>query len=417
MPNQIAFATLGSLGDLHPCLAMGIELRSRGHNVTIVTTEFYRSRVEQAGLKFCPMRPDWDPTAPDLIAQCEDLKKGPEILFRRLILPHLRSTYEDLLAAASGADLMVAGELVYAAPLVAEKLGLRWASVILSPCSFFSAYDPSVLVTAEWMMKVRKAGRMPYRILLDVARMGTRHWWNPVRKLRNEEGLSRGCDPLMQDKFSPDLVLALFSSWLASAQPDWPRQTVQPGFVFHDGASSGVHCSPELDQFLSTGEPPLVFTLGSTAAGHPGAFYRTSIKAARRISARAVLIGATREITWVTPDILSLPYVPYSDVFPYASVVVHQGGSGTTAQALRAGKPMLFVPWGWDQPDNGARVERLGAGLCIPKRQYSVESAAASLCRLRSETSFALKAQAAAAHIQSEEGLSKAADWIERLVL
>jgi UDP:flavonoid glycosyltransferase YjiC (YdhE family) len=131
------------------------------------------------------------------------------------------------------------------------------------------------------------------------------------------------------------------------------------------------------------------------------------------MSARAVLIGATREVKWIARDILSLPYAPYSEIFPLASVVVHQGGSGTTAQALRAGKPMLFVPWGWDQPDNGARVERQGAALCIAKEQYSVETAVASLHRLRHEPSFTLKAQDAAARIRGDGGLAMAADRIE----
>jgi rhamnosyltransferase subunit B len=416
MTRHIAFATLGSLGDLHPCLALATELKRRGHSLRIITTEFYRKKVEQAGIEFCPMRPDWDPTDPDLIGQCDDLKRGPEILIRKMILPHLRPSYDDLLAAADGADLMLAGELGYAAPLVAEKLALRWASIILSPSSFFSADDPSVLVPAPWMMSVRKLGRLPYSFLMNAARVGTRHWWNPVRTLRREEGLRVSCEPLMKDKFSPHLVLALFSSWLASVQPDWPQQTVQPGFVFHEDSHAGRPYTEELNQFLFTGDPPLVFTLGSTAVSHPGNFYRTSIDATRRMSARAVLIGATREVTRIAPDILSLPYAPYSEVFPSASVVVHQGGSGTTAQALRAGKPTLFVPWGWDQPDNGARVQRQGAALCIPKEKYSAESAVASLRRLLEEPSFALKAQEAAAHIRREGSLVMAADHIEGLL-
>jgi rhamnosyltransferase subunit B len=170
--KQIAFATLGSLGDLHPCLALGRELRLRGHGVRMITTEFYRERVERAGFKFCPMRPNWDPTSPALIAQCEELKSGPEILIRKLVLPHIRAAYQDLLAALEGVDLMLAGELVYAAPLVAEKLSLRWASVILSPCSFFSAHDPSVLVNAPWMMNVRKAGWWAYRVSLNARGWG-----------------------------------------------------------------------------------------------------------------------------------------------------------------------------------------------------------------------------------------------------
>ena len=129
--KRIVFATIGSLGDLHPCIALALELKRRCHSVTIATTEFYRARVEELGIQFHPLRPNWNPTDSDLIRQCEDLKTGPEVLFRKLILPHLRDTYDDLVSAAAGMDLMIAGELVYAAPLVAEKIGLRWVSAIL----------------------------------------------------------------------------------------------------------------------------------------------------------------------------------------------------------------------------------------------------------------------------------------------
>ena len=136
-PKRILFATIGSLGDLHPCLALGQELQRRGHSITIAATEFYRDKVESVGFSFRPMRPNWNPTDQELIRQCEDLQTGPEILYRKLILPHLADTYHDLLAASTEADLLIAGELVYAAPLVAEKLKCRWISMILSPSSFF----------------------------------------------------------------------------------------------------------------------------------------------------------------------------------------------------------------------------------------------------------------------------------------
>ncbi|MGA2729528.1 MAG: glycosyltransferase [Terracidiphilus sp.] len=133
--KRILFATVGSLGDLHPCLALALELQRRGHIPTIATIEYYRRKVESLGLQFLPIGPNMDPTDGEMIRQCEDLKRGPEILFRKIVLPHLRDTYQDLLEAAAAADLMVAGELNYAAPLVSEKLGLRWVSAILSPAS------------------------------------------------------------------------------------------------------------------------------------------------------------------------------------------------------------------------------------------------------------------------------------------
>ena len=154
----------------------------RGHHVTIATTPYYRLKVEALGITFHPMRPDWDPTDPELIQQCDDLKKGPEVLYRKMLLPELRGTYTDLLSAARSADILIAGEIVYAAPLVAEKLNLRWVSLILSPFSFFSSFDPSVMVNAPALIHLRKAGPSVYRAGLNIARLATRHWSNPVRQ-------------------------------------------------------------------------------------------------------------------------------------------------------------------------------------------------------------------------------------------
>jgi rhamnosyltransferase subunit B len=91
-PKNIVTATIGSLGDLHPCLALGRELLNRGCRVTIATTPFYRSKVEDVGLSFRSMRPDWNPTDARLIRSCEDLRRGLEVLYRQMLLPELEHT-------------------------------------------------------------------------------------------------------------------------------------------------------------------------------------------------------------------------------------------------------------------------------------------------------------------------------------
>jgi rhamnosyltransferase subunit B len=411
--KRVLFATVGSLGDLHPCLALALELKRRGHSVTIATIEYYRSKVESLGIGFLPVRPDMDPTDREMIRQCEDLKRGPEILFRKIVLPHLRETYQDLLEAAAGADLMVAGELNYAAPLVAEKLGLRWVSAILSPASFFSAHDPSVIVNVPWLIHVRKAGWRAYRAVFNLGRRGTRHWWDPVRKLRRDEGLRPDCDPLFRDKFSPDLVLAMFSPLLARSQPDWPRPTRQTGFVFFDQQKSNEEADRKLAEFLAIPDPPIVFTQGSTAVHSPGDFYEVSAEAARKLGWRALLVGTDAVPGVPSPGILALPYAPYSQVFRSAAVIVHQGGSGTTGQALYAGRPQLIVPFGWDQPDNAMRVERLGVGIHLARSAYSVNSATAALERLLTEKQFSERAAQVGEQVRAEAGLTSACDAIE----
>jgi UDP:flavonoid glycosyltransferase YjiC (YdhE family) len=411
--KRIVMAALGSLGDLHPMLALALELQARGHRVTVASTPYYKDKVEALGIGFAPLRPDWDPTDRELIAKCEDLKTGPEVLVRQLVLPHLREIYEDLAAAATGADLMVAGELVFAAPLVAEKLGLRWVSGILSPTSFFSAHDPSLLVNIPHVYKLRRAGWVVNRTILEFGKLVSRHWWEPVRQLRREQGLRVKCDPLFYDKYSPDLVLALFSPAMAERQPDWPKQTLQPGFAFFDRGANGVEELPELEAFLAGGDAPIVFTLGSTAVHNPGKFYEMSLEAVRRLGRRAVLLGAKGLSGVDSAEVLNLPYAPHSQIFPRAAAIVHQGGSGTTGQAMRAGRPQLIVPYGWDQPDNGARVARMGVGLCLARREYSAMTAADALGRLLGDKRIAAKAAEVGMQIREEDALRVACDAIE----
>jgi len=131
---------------------------------------------------------------------------------------------------------------------------------------------------------------------------------------------------------------------------------------------------------------------------------------------RAVLLGASEGLGPSSSQILALRYAPYSQIFPHAAVNVHQGGSGTTGEALRAGRPQLIVPYGWDQPDNAVRVERLGAGVHLPRREYSADTATAALGRLLGESSFSERGARVGAQIRAEDGITSACDAIESLL-
>lgn len=182
-----------------------------------------------------------------------------------------------------------------------------------------------------------------------------------------------------------------------------------------DGTQGEAEITPELKQFLDVGEPPIVFTLGSAAVLDPGNFYQESIQAAKQLNRRAVLlIGKNPPPENLSEDILAVNYAPYSQIFPHACAIVHQGGIGTTAQALRAGRPTLVMPYSHDQPDNAAWVERLGTSRTIPRKQYSAPQAAKELSKLLNNSSYAIKAAEAAGIIKKENGVCVACDQIEK---
>jgi len=238
-----------------------------------------------------------------------------------------------------------------------------------------------------------------------------------VRQLRRELGLSPGKNALFDDKFSRDLTLALFSPEFAARQPDWPPNTVQPGFVFYDQDEARSSLVPELAAFLAAGEAPIVFTLGSTAVHDPRSFFDESARSAKQLKRRAVfLIGENPLPADLPNESIAVPYAPFSELFPKAAVVVHQGGVGTTAQGLRAGRPTLIMPCGFDQPDNAARVQRLGAGLTLSRDRYNARTAARTLDKLLTTPECAANAARIGLQLRAEDGIGNACDAVEDLL-
>jgi UDP:flavonoid glycosyltransferase YjiC (YdhE family) len=221
-------------------------------------------------------------------------------------------------------------------------------------------------------------------------------------------------DPIYEGQFSPDLTLALFSHVLADPQPDWPPHTRVTGFVFYDEPNP---LPPEVAQFLDAGPPPLVFTLGSSVVNTAGLFYHESVEAARRLGCRAVLLVGTdpqNQLPEPLPEgVLAVPYAPHGALFPRARAIVHQGGIGTTAQALRAGRPMLVVPHAYDQPDNAARVTKLGVARTLFPKHYVAQQVTVQLQALLAEPRYAQRATEVGHKVQVEAGDQQACDAIE----
>jgi UDP:flavonoid glycosyltransferase YjiC (YdhE family) len=208
--------------------------------------------------------------------------------------------------------------------------------------------------------------------------------------------------------------MALFSPLLAAPQPDWPSHTVVTGFcLFGEGTLSA-----ELREFLDSGPPPVVFTLGSSAVGTAGDFYRRSLEAIQRLGRRAVLLTGSHPQglpAKLPSHVLTVSYAPHAELFARASAIVHQGGIGTTAQALRAGRPMLIVPFAHDQFDNAERVRRLGAAEVLPRSRYTAHAAEKRLRDLLTRLSYAQAATRVGEQVRSENGTGVAADAIERV--
>ena len=425
MRRTVLITTFGSLGDINPYVALASELKERGYSPIIGTSGFYRDIVEKAGIDFRPIRPNVNLGDYSLIEKVMHPRNGPEILIREVLLPRLRESYQDLLEATKGADVLITHPITFAGPIVAEKTNIPWVSTILAPLSLFSAYDLPEFPLFPFLKNLDQFKPWMGGLIIRVAKFVARNWSEPIRRLRAEIGLPPGGDPIFEGQFSPGLVLGLFSPLLTKRKPDWPQNTRITGSLFYDketdrladksGADSDM--PDNLERFLESGPPPVVFTLGSSAAMAAGDFYMESVKAARMLGIRAVLLVGRdpRNIPAesLPDDIALFEYLPYSQIFPRAAAVVHHGGIGTTAQALRAGKPMLVVPFAFDQPDNAYRVTRLGVARTIYRHRYSAHRAATELKTLLSNTTCLRRAEQVGEIVRAEKGVAVACDAIE----
>jgi MGT family glycosyltransferase len=426
---RIVLTTMGSLGDLHPYIAIALELQRRGHQPVIATHGLYRERVESLRLEFAAVRPnfeEWGDTT-GVLREAMDERRGSKVVLHKLVLPYLRQSRDDLLVAARGADLIVDHVLTFTAPMVAEKLGIPRVSTTLQPLAMFSAHDPPVSPGVPWLRPLRDLGPAPWRLLWWIASLASRPWFRELAAIRAEMGLPPERAHPMFDARSRHLHLVLFSRELAAPQPDWPASAVQPGFPIHDRGGEGQGMPLALEVFLRQGEPPLVFTLGSSAVFAADDFYRAAAEAARKLGRRAVLLvgeHGLNDVPGVPPAahapagerVVAVPYAPHSELLPRALAVVHQGGVGTTAQAMRAGRPMLVVPFSHDQPDNADRLRRLGVARVLRRAHVGAAALASELESLLADRALALRAAEVAERIKLEPGAAGAADAIERVL-
>ena len=415
---RILFSTMGSLGDLHPYLAVAKGLLERGHSAVIATNGEHRQSVENAGVEFVEttsmvnVQGD-DPAAVERMLAALTTRGGEEFLVRELVMPQLRETYQVVMEAASGVDLLVSQTLGMTVPIVAEQRRLPWVATLLTPMLFMSTYDPPLIPAAAWLFRLRRLGPKFHRAVFDKAREQVFACEAPLHELRRELGVSALAGPALFDgQYSPYLNLALFDRVLAAPQPDWPARTEITGNPVYDGEADPGQLA-EFRAFLAEGEAPLVFALGSFAVLVAGSFWEHAVSASVRLGRRAVLLTGPTQLGELPPRIRAFPYLPYSEVFPHAAAIVHQGGIGTLARAMRSGRPQVIVPLAFDQPDNARRTVALGVARGIPLRRLTASKLVRALERVLRTPRYEQAATRLAGELEAFDGASRAA---ERLI-
>lgn len=408
---RVILATVGTDGDVFPHLGLGAVLRARGHRVTLAAPETYRDRALGLGLEFRPLVTAEDVgemlANPDL---WHPLRSGA--MMARWGAPMIPRQFEALAGLVRDPDsVLVANPGVLAARMVQEKLGVPTASLLLQPGLLPSSTAPPEmtggLTIPPWLPHPL---RRLYWLAVDAA------GYLLVARGLNRVRAGLGLPPIRRVFrwwLSPQLVIGLFPAWYAEPQPDWPLQLRLAGFGRFDGARSEL--PTDVRAFCAAGAPPIAFTLG-TGMAHAAGFFRAAVRACESLGARGILVTKFPGLlpSRLPPTIHHCAFAPFRQLLSVCGAVVHHGGIGTTAAALEAGCPQLILPLAWDQPDNAARVVRLGAGASLGRRQRTSGHIARALARLMTPE-VRNRCRSVAKCAAEVNGLEVAADWAERL--
>ncbi len=412
---QAVVIGLGSAGDVHPNVGLALALRKRGHDVMFVAPAVFRSLARSVGLEFVGLLTEEEYYAairdPDLWHPVRSFS----VVARRLILPALRVIYSIIESNFEpGRTVVAAPGFAFGARIAQEKLGVPLATVHLQPIMLRSAIRPGCFgfpnILGHLPRPIRKLYfRAADRFLIDGLLA------DETNAFRAELGLRpvrRFFDGWIH---SPQQVIGLFPEWFAPPVPDWPSNVALTGFPLWDDRDLRSS-SPELEEFLAAGDPPVVFTAGS-AMVHAKQFFRVSTEVCRAAGRRGLLLTQFPEqLPAVLPSgVRHFDYIPFSVVLPRCAALVHHGGIGTTAQAIAAGIPQLVVPMSQDQPDNAMRIRRLSIGDFILPKAYTKPRVIEKLDRLMS-SAVRDNCQRRAADLAPCQSLERASTLIEALV-
>jgi sterol 3beta-glucosyltransferase len=413
---RVTLITVGGRGDVQPILALALGLRDAGHDVTFATNPIFEDLVRAYGITMAPVHGN------PMAALQEDagqfwLESAENPLgFVRYLFAMARPIVDGLLrdsaVACKNADAVITTPLAIAGCHAAESLGIPYASAILQPNYPTRAFASPFASTSLQLGPIYN-----YTTHLLVEQLFWLSFRRPINRLRAAQGLA-AAGLLWPARRRRAPYLCGFSRQLIPTPRDWPAWVTPGGYWFLDRPPSWEPDS-ELTDFLAAGPPPVCLGFGSMKGRNPELLSEMAFAALKSAGLRAVFLTGWGGLApgAYSDDILVLRDVPHDYLYERVAAVVHHGGAGTTAAALRAGVPSIVLPFAIDQAFWGTRIAALGAGPApLNQRDLSEAKLAALLRAATGNPTFLEASQAIGERIRAEDGVAAAVSTFEAAI-
>ncbi|KAK0674339.1 family 1 putative glycosyltransferase [Cercophora samala] len=415
---NIVIMVIGSRGDAQPFLKIGKILKEKyGHRVRIATHPAFRDFVEQdSGLEFFSV--GGDPSElmsfmvknPGMIPTLSSVKAG-DIQKRRAAMAEMFQGFWRACINATDdehdvrnikmmgrrdpfvADAIIANPPSFAHIHCAEALGIPLHLMFTFPYTPTQAFPHPLASVKRSNVEEGYTNFISYPLVEMMV-------WQGLGDLVNEFRVGTlGLDPV-STLWAPGATYRLhvpftylWSPGLVPKPEDWGEEVEVSGFVFLELADS-FEPAGELTKFLEgsdqgagegeerEGEKPVVYIgFGSIVVDDPERFTEMIFEAVELAGVRALVSkgwgGLGGDKLDVPEDVYMLDNTPHDWLFPRVKACVIHGGAGTTAMALKCGKPTMIVPFFGDQHFWGSMVGNAGAGPeAVPYKELTAEKLA-----------------------------------------
>lgn len=418
---NVLLLTYGTRGDVQPYLALGQGLKARGHTVTLATSTRFEGFVAANGLKFAGMSDELLAVldTPEGKAMMENTSNIFDAVRHNLriagrISSIFRTQLEDSWRAAEIAkpDLVVFHPKGFAGQVIADAF--HCPAVLAMPFPMLVATGDRPHIGFPTLPFGRRYNRLTHHVVAALTDLSVK---GPVSSFRSRHGLGKAAaiSSLKSARGDRLVTLTLVSPSVVPEPGDWSETDHMSGYCFPE-PDKDYQPPRALSDFLQSGPPPVYIGFGSISGRNPARLADIAVRALKSAGQRGILATGWGGLSPgdVPDDVLVLDQAPHDWLFPKLAAIVHHGGAGTTAAALRAGVPTLVTPFFGDQPFWGARVAALGVGPApIPQKQLSPEALADAIRTMTSDQSMIDRSQALGEIIRGEAGVARAVSVLE----
>jgi MGT family glycosyltransferase len=385
---------LGAFGDpghTFPVIALGSELRARGHDVVLQTWKRWRDDVEAEGMEFAAA-PEYDvfPTLGRWLKPYEAVVRAAA---------DTRPLVRDMRP-----DAVVSDILTLAPALAAEIEGVPAATLIPHvdprPADGFPPYSLGARLPRT------AAGRALWRRIDPLVSKGLlrgRRELNGTRELLGLPALERVHGGISQQ-------LCLVATFPQLEYPrSWDPSTHVVGPLLWEPSAEDVE--------LPEGDAPLVLVAPSTSQDTSHRLLRAALEG---LADEPVRVLATWNRRVPDPPLADVPanarvveWASYSRTMPRCDVVVCHGGHGTVVRALASGCVVVAVPSAGDMNENAARLDWAGAGVRLPRLFANARAVRLGVARALAEPALRARARELATWAAVNDAASRAAELLE----